>query len=100
MGQSASNQGTSEPDEALLGLVGARVIRGPNWKRGKQDGGEGHMGTVKGFESTKEVLVVWDNGKTVNDCRCHGSYDLRILDSGPAGLYAHGIFDCFLLISE
>ncbi|KAJ8960892.1 hypothetical protein NQ318_020191 [Aromia moschata] len=31
--------------------VGARVIRGPDWKWGKQDGGEGHVGTVRNFES-------------------------------------------------
>ena len=27
--------------------VGARVIRGIDWKWGKQDGGEGHVGTVR-----------------------------------------------------
>ena len=27
--------------------VGARVIRGIDWKWGKQDGGEGHVGTGK-----------------------------------------------------
>ena len=35
--------------------VGARVIRGPDWKWGKQDGGEGHLGTVRNFESPEEV---------------------------------------------
>lgn len=27
-----------------------------------QDGGEGHVGTVRNFESAEEVVVVWDNG--------------------------------------
>lgn len=27
-----------------------------------QDGGEGHVGTVRNFESQEEVVVVWDNG--------------------------------------
>lgn len=27
-----------------------------------QDGGEGHVGTVRNFESPEEVVVVWDNG--------------------------------------
>ena len=27
--------------------VGTRVVRGPDWKWGKQDGGEGHVGTVR-----------------------------------------------------
>ena len=29
-----------------------------------QDGGEGHVGTVRNFESPEEVVVVWDNGYT------------------------------------
>ena len=46
--------------------VGARVIRGVDWKWGKQDGGEGHSGTVRNFESPEEVVVVWDNGTAAN----------------------------------
>lgn len=64
--------------------VGARVVRGPDWKWGKQDGGEGHVGTVRSFESPEEVVVVWDNGTAAN-YRCSGAYDLRILDSAPTG---------------
>lgn len=64
--------------------VGARVIRGNDWKWGKQDGGEGHVGTVRNFESPEEVVVVWDNGTAAN-YRCSGAYDLRILDSAPTG---------------
>lgn len=50
----------------LDGGVGQRVIRGPDWKWGKQDGGEGHVGTVRSFESAEEVVVVWDNGTAAN----------------------------------
>ena len=64
--------------------VGARVVRGFDWKWGKQDGGEGHVGTVRNFESPEEVVVVWDNGTAAN-YRCAGAYDLRILDSAPTG---------------
>lgn len=64
--------------------VGARVTRGLDWKWGKQDGGEGHVGTVRSFESPEEVVVVWDNGTAAN-YRCAGAYDLRILDSAPTG---------------
>ena len=46
--------------------VGSRVVRGPDWKWGKQDGGEGHVGTVRNFESQEEVVVVWDNGTAAN----------------------------------
>jgi len=64
--------------------VGSRVVRGPDWKWGKQDGGEGHVGTVRNFESVEEVVVVWDNGTAAN-YRCSGAFDLRILDSAPTG---------------
>lgn len=69
--------------------VGARVLRGPDWKWGKQDGGEGHVGTVRNFESPEEVVVVWDNGTAAN-YRCSGAYDLRILDSAPTGIKHEG----------
>ncbi|XP_068150892.1 E3 ubiquitin-protein ligase mind-bomb [Drosophila tropicalis] len=69
--------------------VGARVIRGPDWKWNKQDGGEGHVGTVRNFESAEEVVVVWDNGTAAN-YRCAGAYDLRILDSAPTGVKHEG----------
>ncbi|WAR24400.1 MIB1-like protein [Mya arenaria] len=69
--------------------VGARVIRGTDWKWGKQDGGEGHIGTVRNFESPEEVVVVWDNGTAAN-YRCAGAYDLRILDSAATGIKHDG----------
>ncbi|XP_070491410.1 E3 ubiquitin-protein ligase mind-bomb-like isoform X1 [Chironomus tepperi] len=70
--------------------VGCRVIRNEKeWKWGKQDGGEGHVGTVRNFESSEEVVVVWDGGTAAN-YRCAGSYDLRILDSAPTGIKHDG----------
>lgn len=69
--------------------VGGRVLRGPDWKWGKQDGGEGHVGTVRNFESADEVVVVWDNGTAAN-YRCSGAYDLRVLDSAPTGIKHEG----------
>ena len=74
----------------LTKQIGSRVVRGPDWKWGKQDGGEGHAGTVRSFESHEEVVVVWDNGTAAN-YRCSGAYDLRILDSGPAGKHHSNI---------
>ena len=64
--------------------VGSRVVRGPDWKWGKQDGGEGHVGTLRSFETPEEVLVVWDNGTAAN-YRCASNFDLRILDNASAG---------------
>lgn len=75
---------SSRNNRVMVEGVGARVVRGPDWKWGKQDGGEGHVGTVRSFESPEEVVVVWDNGTAAN-YRCSGAYDLRILDSAPTG---------------
>ncbi|CAG4944445.1 unnamed protein product [Colias eurytheme] len=80
---------SSRATRFMMEGVGARVIRGPDWKWGKQDGGEGHVGTVRNFESPEEVVVVWDNGTAAN-YRCSGAYDLRILDSAPTGVKHDG----------
>ncbi|MEE6464267.1 hypothetical protein FKM82_006222 [Ascaphus truei] len=79
----------SRNNRVMMEGVGARVSRGPDWKWGKQDGGEGHVGTVRSFESPEEVVVVWDNGTAAN-YRCSGAYDLRILDSAPTGVKHDG----------
>lgn len=69
---------------AIDRMVGARVMRGPDWRWNKQDGGEGHVGTVRNFESEEEVVVVWDNGTAAN-YRCGGAFDLRVVDSASTG---------------
>ncbi|XP_066272663.1 E3 ubiquitin-protein ligase MIB1-like isoform X1 [Branchiostoma lanceolatum] len=85
----ASNANPGRVRVNLMEGVGARVIRGPDWKWGKQDGGEGHVGTVRNFESPEEVVVVWDNGTAAN-YRCAGAFDLRMLDSSPTGIKHDG----------
>jgi len=75
----------STPIRAFRPFVGARVIRGPDWKHGNQDGGEGHLGTLRKYKSSEEVIVVWDNGKA-DTYRYGSAHDLRILDSAPAGI--------------
>ena len=69
--------------------VALRVVRGPDWTWGDQDGGEWHVGTVVESEQYKiggSVVVQWDSG---NRCRYRcgerGKFDLRVLDSAPAG---------------
>lgn len=86
---------TGRNNRAMMEGVGARVVRGPDWKWGKQDGGEGHVGTVRSFESPEEVVVVWDNGTAAN-YRCSGAYDIRILDSAPTGKFYFTSIDLFL----
>lgn len=83
--------------------IGLRVVRGPNWTWGDQDGGEGHVGTVVEVHVPKSdtrggagedkvtpapcvVTVQWDCGNRCRyRCGIGGKYDLRLLDSGPAG---------------
>ena len=73
--------------------VGLRVVRGPDWKWGNQDDGEGHCGTVveigKPSSSTspdKTVVVQWDSGSRTNyRVGYQGQYDLRIKDNAPTG---------------
>ncbi|KAK2723320.1 hypothetical protein QYM36_001842 [Artemia franciscana] len=87
--QEASNSSGARSTHHIMEGVGGRVIRGIDWKWGKQDGGEGHVGTVRNFESPEEVVVVWDNGTAAN-YRCSGAFDLRILDSAPTGIKHEG----------
>ena len=80
-------------ENPLLKLIGCRVVRGPDWCWGKQDGGEGHVGTVRKFDSENEVLVIWDNGTAAN-YRCGAErFDARILESSLCGIY-HDLIKC------
>ena len=70
--------------EACIGL---RVVRGPDWKWGEQDGGEGHLGTVAAVEGQGDSVVVqWDCGGR-NQCRCgrDNKFDLRVFDNASTG---------------
>ncbi|CAH3028272.1 unnamed protein product [Porites evermanni] len=71
--------------------VGSRVVRGPDWMWGDQDGGEGNVGTVVQHGQDRNlpdgtVLVVWDSGRQANYRAGHSEkFDLRILDCAQAG---------------
>ncbi|BFZ22874.1 hypothetical protein BsWGS_25913 [Bradybaena similaris] len=74
--------------------LGLRVVRGPAWKWGNQDSGEGHVGTVveigrPGSQTSpdKTVVVQWDSGARTNyRVGYQGAYDLRIFDSATVGI--------------
>ena len=82
-------------------VLGLRVVRGPDWKWGEQDGGEGHLGTVvevhsdpsggdqadgEGSGASKSVTVQWDcGGRSRYRCGPEGCYDLRVLDTAQTG---------------
>ncbi|KAL4220869.1 E3 ubiquitin-protein ligase mib2 [Mactra antiquata] len=77
--------------------IGVRVVRGPHWSPdfGKQDGGEGHVGTVVEVYGSKTdsnhpqqcVVVQWDSGeKNVYRAGLENVYDLRIIDNASMGV--------------
>ena len=74
-------------EKAMEPALGVRVVRGPDWEWGDQDGGEGFVGTVAGLEEGgDQVVVQWDVGLRCRyRCGQDGKYDLRVLDSGPSG---------------
>ena len=76
-------------------VEGIRVVRGPDWSWGNQDGGEGFVGTLielrippsAGKSAGQIVVVVWDNGVTSSYRVGYDDiYYLRAFDSGPSGL--------------
>ncbi|KAH9495562.1 E3 ubiquitin-protein ligase mib2 [Bulinus truncatus] len=63
--------------------AGLRVVRGPDWNRGNEDGGEGHLGTVIKIDQDKRIAIVqWDHGK-IKTYRAGkiGEFDLHIYDN-------------------
>ena len=82
--------------------LGQRVVRGPDWKWGNQDSGEGHIGTVVEVGNSmssipeKTVVVQWDGGRRT-DYRAGfaDAYDLRVLDSAPTGRRVNVVVCCY-----
>ncbi|XP_038061237.1 E3 ubiquitin-protein ligase MIB2-like [Patiria miniata] len=72
-------------------FIGMRVVRGPDWQQGDQDGGCGCVGTVvtvKDAESKSRIWVRWDSGILAE---YHGGreghkFDLRIFDNAQRGV--------------
>lgn len=94
MGNSAS---TSNPQDTarIPACLGQRVVRGPEWRWGDQDGGCGHVGTVvavdqppiKDAAASLCVWVVWDLGVVGHyQASRTGHCDLRLFDNGPTGV--------------
>ena len=67
--------------------IGLRVVRGPDWEWGDQDGGEGHVGTVVELDVARRAAVVqWDCAeRCLYRCGHDNKYDLRVFDRGPTG---------------
>lgn len=66
-------------------MAGLRVIRGPDWKLGDADGGEGHVGTIVGDPADGKVQVLWDSGQSSTLTLSSGSQVLFVLDNATIG---------------
>ncbi|XP_045911954.1 E3 ubiquitin-protein ligase MIB2 isoform X2 [Micropterus dolomieu] len=83
------------PRIILKGIFqGVKVVRGPDWDWGNQDGGEGKVGKVvdiRGWdtESGRSVAsVTWSNGTTnVYRMGHKGKVDLKFVSDGQGGFY-------------
>ena len=78
--------------------VGSRVVRGPDWVWGDQDGGPGHVGTLVTIGRPHHaqcppgtVKIIWDSGAAQNyRVGYSGQYDLRLVDHGTSGVSQEG----------
>ncbi|KAL7715712.1 MIB/HERC2 domain-containing protein [Entamoeba marina] len=71
-----------EDTNSIHNLLGKRVTRGPDWKWGEQDGGEGSVGKVTSIKGNGWAKVVWDKSRNENRYRwgVDSSYDLKIVE--------------------
>ncbi|EDV24531.1 uncharacterized protein TRIADDRAFT_56425 [Trichoplax adhaerens] len=77
----------SGPEMAKLMTKGTRVVRGPDWKWGDQDGGPTGLGTiVDELGDDGWIRAQWDNGNT-NSYRMgkESKYDLKLAQSSIGG---------------
>ena len=67
--------------------LGLRLVRGPDWCWGDQDGGEGFVGTtVQVGEGGRSAVVQWDVGsRGLYRCGEEDKFDLRVFDASPTG---------------
>ena len=62
-----------------LAAPGLRVVRGPGWEWGNQDGGKGGIGTIASEPDDGWVSVCWDTGQTYTyRVGGEGRYDLAM----------------------
>ncbi|KAK7093226.1 hypothetical protein V1264_007016 [Littorina saxatilis] len=70
-----------------MSVSGLRVLRGPDWRGGDTDGGEGHVGTVTELLGDHTMRVLWDMGQERTCSAGHdGKCELRVLDTAQIGV--------------
>lgn len=81
---------------AMAVQIGDRIIRGPDWCHGDEDGGNGFVGTVTEIsKKEKTCLVQWDYHGNTTQCGAEGEEgltEIRVIDiqqSGNKPLYSN-----------
>ena len=70
------------------------MIRGPDWRDGDRDGGEGHVGTVIQLIDNHTVRVLWDMGQeSTCNTGADGKFDLRVFDTAQIGETVYFTYD-------
>ena len=80
--------------------LGLRVVRGPDWEWGDQDGGEGFVGTVAEItEGGRAVTVQWDMGQRCRyRCGFDSKFDIRVLDNAQISMLTYLVLVALLYI--
>ncbi|XP_070208056.1 uncharacterized protein [Littorina saxatilis] len=80
--------------QRTMSVSGLRVLRGPDWRGGDTDGGEGHVGTVVELLGNHTVRVLWDMGQESTCSAGHdGKCELKIFDTAQIGV-CHAATKC------
>ena len=67
-------------------MLGLRVMRGPDWRGGDTDGGEGYVGTLIQLLGNHTVRVLWDMGQeSTCSAGADGKLELRVFDTAQSG---------------
>ena len=67
-------------------MLGLRVMRGPDWRDGDTDGGEGYVGTLIQLLGNHTVRVLWDMGQeSTCSAGADGKLELRVFDTAQSG---------------
>ena len=61
-------------------------MRGPDWRGGDTDGGEGYVGTLIQLLGNHTVRVLWDMGQeSTCSAGADGKLELRVFDTAQSG---------------
>jgi len=60
--------------------IGDKVVRGPNWKWGNQDGGKGNTGKITSVNPKNWYIVEWSSGDSDAYIYQKGDYQITLAE--------------------